>query len=157
MLCVFFLSLPNSLFLFPSRNQSHTPEFVSLSSSFPPLFFLLDVLNQHPLVLSVSFPLSPQAFPPVPFLSPPWQYQRSRPYRGRPKPSIPSHLARKSESCNNHPKCHSNAITQSMLLTPSSSLTSSSSSLRLGVHQLTKLYYLIPVNVQTHRITSCPC
>ncbi|XP_042252290.1 serine-rich coiled-coil domain-containing protein 2-like isoform X2 [Thunnus maccoyii] len=35
------------------------------------------------------------AFPPVPFLSPPWQYQRSRPYRGRPKPSIPSHLARK--------------------------------------------------------------
>ncbi|KAK5606680.1 hypothetical protein CRENBAI_017209 [Crenichthys baileyi] len=35
------------------------------------------------------------AFPPVPFLSPPWQYQRSRPIRGRPKPSIPSHLARK--------------------------------------------------------------
>ncbi|XP_042364588.1 serine-rich coiled-coil domain-containing protein 2-like isoform X3 [Plectropomus leopardus] len=35
------------------------------------------------------------AFPPVPFLSPPWQYQRSRPFRGRPKPSIPSHLARK--------------------------------------------------------------
>ncbi|XP_028423694.1 serine-rich coiled-coil domain-containing protein 2 isoform X2 [Perca flavescens] len=35
------------------------------------------------------------AFPPVPFLSPPWQYQRSRPYRVRPKPSIPSHLARK--------------------------------------------------------------
>uniref|UniRef100_A0A4W6DSS9 Coiled-coil serine-rich protein 2a n=1 Tax=Lates calcarifer TaxID=8187 RepID=A0A4W6DSS9_LATCA len=35
------------------------------------------------------------AFPPVPFLSPPWQYQRSRPYRGRPRPSIPSHLARK--------------------------------------------------------------
>ncbi|XP_059180133.1 serine-rich coiled-coil domain-containing protein 2-like isoform X2 [Centropristis striata] len=35
------------------------------------------------------------AFPPVPFLSPPWQYQRSRPYRARPKPSIPSHLARK--------------------------------------------------------------
>ncbi|XP_035522322.1 serine-rich coiled-coil domain-containing protein 2 isoform X3 [Morone saxatilis] len=35
------------------------------------------------------------ALPPVPFLSPPWQYQRSRPYRGRPKPSIPSHLARK--------------------------------------------------------------
>ncbi|XP_029384098.1 serine-rich coiled-coil domain-containing protein 2-like isoform X2 [Echeneis naucrates] len=34
-------------------------------------------------------------FPPVPFLSPPWQYQRSRPYRGRPRPSIPSHLARK--------------------------------------------------------------
>ncbi|XP_008290597.1 serine-rich coiled-coil domain-containing protein 2-like [Stegastes partitus] len=34
------------------------------------------------------------AFPPFPFLSPPWQYQRSRPYR-RPKPSIPSHLARK--------------------------------------------------------------
>ncbi|XP_074519300.1 serine-rich coiled-coil domain-containing protein 2-like isoform X2 [Halichoeres trimaculatus] len=33
--------------------------------------------------------------PPAPFLSPPWQYQRSRPYRGRPKPSIPSHLARK--------------------------------------------------------------
>ncbi|XP_029978541.1 serine-rich coiled-coil domain-containing protein 2-like isoform X2 [Sphaeramia orbicularis] len=33
--------------------------------------------------------------PPVPFLSPPWQYQRSRPYRVRPKPSIPSHLARK--------------------------------------------------------------
>ncbi|XP_069373548.1 serine-rich coiled-coil domain-containing protein 2 isoform X2 [Paralichthys olivaceus] len=35
------------------------------------------------------------AFPPVPFLSPPWQYQRSRPYRGRPRPGIPSHLARK--------------------------------------------------------------
>ncbi|KAM6896904.1 serine-rich coiled-coil domain-containing protein 2-like [Xenentodon cancila] len=35
------------------------------------------------------------AFSPVPFLSPPWQYQRSRPYRGRPKPSIPPHLARK--------------------------------------------------------------
>ncbi|XP_034049196.1 serine-rich coiled-coil domain-containing protein 2-like [Thalassophryne amazonica] len=35
------------------------------------------------------------AFPPVPFLSPPWQYQRSTPYRGRPKPSIPAHLARK--------------------------------------------------------------
>ncbi|XP_037836784.1 serine-rich coiled-coil domain-containing protein 2 isoform X1 [Kryptolebias marmoratus] len=35
------------------------------------------------------------AFPPVPFLSPPWQYQRSRPYRSRPKPSIPSHLARR--------------------------------------------------------------
>ncbi|XP_026170920.1 serine-rich coiled-coil domain-containing protein 2 isoform X2 [Mastacembelus armatus] len=35
------------------------------------------------------------AFPPVPFLSPPWQYQRSRPFRGKPKPSIPSHLARK--------------------------------------------------------------
>lgn len=50
--------------------------------------------------LSFSLSLSPQAFPPVPFLSPPWQYQRSRPYRGRPKPSIPSHLARKSESCN---------------------------------------------------------
>ncbi|XP_037134044.1 serine-rich coiled-coil domain-containing protein 2-like isoform X2 [Syngnathus acus] len=35
------------------------------------------------------------AFPPPAFLSPPWQYQRSRPYGGRPKPSIPSHLARK--------------------------------------------------------------
>ncbi|MED6257244.1 hypothetical protein ATANTOWER_016168 [Ataeniobius toweri] len=35
------------------------------------------------------------AFLRVPFLSPPWQYQRSRPIRGRPKPSIPSHLARK--------------------------------------------------------------
>ncbi|XP_019730107.1 serine-rich coiled-coil domain-containing protein 2-like isoform X3 [Hippocampus comes] len=36
------------------------------------------------------------AFPPSTFLSPPWQYQRSRPYGGRPKPSIPSHLARKT-------------------------------------------------------------
>ncbi|XP_077358342.1 uncharacterized protein LOC144004739 isoform X2 [Festucalex cinctus] len=36
------------------------------------------------------------AFPPSAFLSPPWQYQRSRPYGGRPKPSIPSHLARKT-------------------------------------------------------------
>ncbi|XP_062270211.1 serine-rich coiled-coil domain-containing protein 2 isoform X2 [Platichthys flesus] len=35
------------------------------------------------------------ALPPVPFLSPPWQYQRSRPYRGRPRSGIPSHLARK--------------------------------------------------------------
>ncbi|XP_075891214.1 uncharacterized protein ccser2b isoform X2 [Nelusetta ayraudi] len=34
-------------------------------------------------------------FPPAPFLSPRWQYQRSRPYRGRPKPGIPPHLARK--------------------------------------------------------------
>ncbi|XP_061666084.1 uncharacterized protein LOC133495455 isoform X3 [Syngnathoides biaculeatus] len=34
------------------------------------------------------------AFPPSAFLSPPWQYQRSRPYGGRPKPGIPSHLAR---------------------------------------------------------------
>ncbi|XP_075937779.1 uncharacterized protein LOC142938361 isoform X2 [Anarhichas minor] len=33
--------------------------------------------------------------PPLPFLSPPWQYQRSSPYRLRPKPSIPPHLARK--------------------------------------------------------------
>ncbi|XP_035468504.2 serine-rich coiled-coil domain-containing protein 2 isoform X4 [Scophthalmus maximus] len=33
--------------------------------------------------------------PPVPLLSPPWQYQRSRPYRGRPRPGLPSHLARK--------------------------------------------------------------
>nr|XP_057923150.1 serine-rich coiled-coil domain-containing protein 2 isoform X2 [Doryrhamphus excisus] len=30
------------------------------------------------------------AVPPVAFLSPPWQYQRSRPYGGRPKPGIPS-------------------------------------------------------------------
>ncbi|XP_077406534.1 uncharacterized protein LOC144038176 isoform X4 [Vanacampus margaritifer] len=36
-----------------------------------------------------------KAPPPSGFLSPPWQYQRSRPYAGRPKPSIPSHLARK--------------------------------------------------------------
>ncbi|XP_051925547.1 uncharacterized protein LOC127603385 isoform X3 [Hippocampus zosterae] len=37
------------------------------------------------------------AFPPSALLSPPWQYQRSRPYGGsRPKPSIPSHLARKT-------------------------------------------------------------
>ncbi|XP_054615365.1 serine-rich coiled-coil domain-containing protein 2 isoform X2 [Dunckerocampus dactyliophorus] len=35
------------------------------------------------------------AVPPVAFLSPPWQYQRSRPYGGRPKPGIPSHLATK--------------------------------------------------------------
>ncbi|XP_061731991.1 serine-rich coiled-coil domain-containing protein 2-like isoform X2 [Nerophis ophidion] len=34
--------------------------------------------------------------PPVAFLSPPWQYQRSTPYRGRPRPSIPPHLARKN-------------------------------------------------------------
>ncbi|XP_030196277.1 serine-rich coiled-coil domain-containing protein 2 isoform X2 [Gadus morhua] len=27
--------------------------------------------------------------PPVPFLSPPWQYQRSRPYRGRQRPCVP--------------------------------------------------------------------
>ncbi|XP_061782963.1 uncharacterized protein [Nerophis lumbriciformis] len=33
--------------------------------------------------------------PPVAFLSPPWQYQRSTPYGGRPRPSIPPHLARK--------------------------------------------------------------
>lgn len=54
-------------------------------------------MNQH-LFLLCPLCSPSQAFPPVPFLSPPWQYQRSRPYRGRPKPSIPSHLARKSES-----------------------------------------------------------
>ncbi|KAM9831253.1 uncharacterized protein ACB057_007465 [Neosynchiropus ocellatus] len=35
--------------------------------------------------------------PPFPFLSPPWQYQRSRPYRVRARPGIPPHLARKRE------------------------------------------------------------
>lgn len=64
-----------------------------------PLSSFLHMEYQHLLRLSLS-PSPSQAFPPVPFLSPPWQYQRSRPFRGRPKPSIPSHLARKSESQN---------------------------------------------------------
>ncbi|XP_057682825.1 serine-rich coiled-coil domain-containing protein 2-like isoform X1 [Corythoichthys intestinalis] len=42
-------------------------------------------------------------FPPSAFLSPPWQYQRSRPYGGRPKPSIPSHLARKTTGISSLP------------------------------------------------------
>ncbi|KAI9529452.1 hypothetical protein NQZ68_011161 [Dissostichus eleginoides] len=36
------------------------------------------------------------ALPPC-FLSPPWQYQRSKPFRARPKPSIPPHRASKRE------------------------------------------------------------
>ncbi|XP_077482732.1 uncharacterized protein LOC144093250 isoform X2 [Stigmatopora argus] len=42
-------------------------------------------------------------FPPPAFLSPPWQYQRSRPYGGRAKPSIPSHLARKTTGISSLP------------------------------------------------------
>ncbi|KAI4791575.1 hypothetical protein KUCAC02_033924 [Chaenocephalus aceratus] len=36
------------------------------------------------------------ALPPC-FLSPPWQYQRSKPFRARPKPSIPPHRASRRE------------------------------------------------------------
>lgn len=60
------------------------------------------VMNERPVLLSFSsLSVSSQTFSPAPFLSPRWQYQRSRPYRGRPKPGIPPHLARKSE-CQQH-------------------------------------------------------
>lgn len=82
-------------------------KFQVSASSFSPLLssyllsFSFCMTTQHPSLLCLSVRLlSPQALPPVPFLSPPWQYQRSRPYRGRPKPCIPSHLARRSESHN---------------------------------------------------------
>lgn len=84
----------NCVFVYPKSR------FLSSIFLSPPSLLLssVEVESASSPSLRLLPSVSPQALPPVPFLSPPWQYQRSRPYRARPKPSIPSHLARKSES-----------------------------------------------------------
>ncbi|XP_060883471.1 serine-rich coiled-coil domain-containing protein 2-like isoform X3 [Labrus mixtus] len=77
------------------HTQTSATERESVASQTPWREHTLPVLLSGSSPPSVRLSVSPQAPPPVLFLSPPWQYQRSRPYRGRPKPSIPSHLARK--------------------------------------------------------------
>ena len=121
---LFPLPLPSSCQAFPDvclltcessqtgRLNKLTWRFLNCVFVYPKSRFLSSIFLSSPSLLlscvevdSASSPslrllpsVSPQVLPPVPFLSPPWQYQRSRPYRARPKPSIPSHLARKSES-----------------------------------------------------------